>query len=124
MKHIETKCAEEKAARKKFAEVKPGVAIADERLEATVRELLALRHKMDDDELAASKLKAVIMAAMGNSSELKNKDGLLLATWAEGSRKKEIDYAWIFKRYKVTDEDIASATTFKATSRKFEIEEI
>lgn len=125
MNHIDTKCEEEKKARKDFADVKPGdPVVADDNLEATVRELLALRHKMDEDELQASRLKAVIMNAMGHADTLKNKKGAVLATWILGSENKNVNYAAIFKKYKVTAEDIEANTKYKRASRTFSIEEL
>ena len=124
MNHIKTKSEEEEKARKDYATVKKGEVVADEKLEATVRELLALRHKMDDDELAASKLKAIIMNAMKHSDTLKSKSGVLLATWMAGSLKRKINYDAIFKKYKVAQADIDANTKYTADSRKFEIEEI
>ena len=123
MKHIQTKCAEEDGARKKYKEVEAGsVMVADENLEATVRELLALRHKMDDDELKASKMKAVIMNAMAKKETLKSKSGVTLATWVLGSEKKKTNYEAIFKKYKVKAEDIAANTKYERASRTFEID--
>lgn len=124
MKHINTKCAEEAKARKDYAVEKPGTVVADEKLEAAVRELLALRHKIDEDELSASRLKAVIMNAMKHSCTLKSKSGALLATWTAGAPKKDIDYASILKKYNVTQADIDANTRFKPGSRVFSIEEL
>jgi len=123
MTHIETTCEEEKKARKDFKEVKPGdPKVADEKLEATVRELLALRRKMDEDELKASKLKAVIMNAMQNTDTLKSKSGVVLVSWTQGNAKNNVDYKGLLKKYKVTDEDIAAFTTVKVGSRVFSVE--
>ena len=125
MEHIDTVCAEEKKARKDFKEVKPGApAVADEKLEARVRELLALRHKMDEDALAASRMKAEIMNAMKNSDTLVGKSGVVLARWTAGSTKKTIDYAALMKLYKVAQADIDANTSTKTASRTFSIEEL
>lgn len=125
MEHIDTVCEEEKKARKEYAEVKAGdPVVADEGLEATVRELLALRHKMDEDALQASRLKAVIMNAMKNSDILVGNGGTVLARWVAGSVKKSVDYATIFKLYKVAQEDIDANTNVKRASRTFSVEEL
>ena len=121
MKHIVTKCAEETKARDKYKSVEAGDAvIADEKLEALVRELLAFRHKMDEDELRASQMKAVIMSAMKERDTLKSKSGVKLATWTISSRKKT-NYAAIFKKYNVKQSDIDANTKYE-TSRVFEID--
>lgn len=123
MKHIDTVCKDEKKARNDYAKAETDTnTVADEALEATVRKLLALRHKMDEDELEASKMKAVIMKAMKKSDTLKSKDGTLLVTWRQGSSKKTVDYKSIFKKYKVTKEDIEANTTTKIGSRAFVLE--
>ena len=125
MNHIDTKCAEEKKAREEFAEVAAGEqSVASEEVEKAVRDLLALRHKMDEDELASSRLKAVIMNAMKNSERLVRADGTLLATWLAGARKKVIDYKAIMEKYLVKNEDIEANTTYKSGSRIFSIEEV
>ena len=123
MKHIVTKCAEENAARKAFKDVKPEAVVeADEKLEATVRELLALRHKMDEDELKASQMKAVIMNAMKDGETLKSKKGVVLATWVQGAEKKKVDYAAIFKLWKVPAGVVEAHTKYERASRTFEID--
>ena len=123
MKHIVTKCAEEDKARKQYQNVKAESAVeADKELEAIVRELLALRHKMDDDELKASQMKAVIMKAMKEHELLKAKDGTVLAKWSLGSVKRQVNYDVIFKKYKVTPQDLEANTKFGRASRTFEID--
>jgi len=124
MKHIDTTCEEETKARADYKDVEPGEVVADEKLEATVRELLALRHKMDDDALAASRMKAVIMNAMKKKDTLKSKSGVVLATWVLGSESKTVDYKAVFKKYKVKQEDIDANTKIKRASRTFSIEEV
>ena len=123
MKHIVTKCAEEDKARNQYKNVKAESAVeADKELEAVVRELLALRHKMDDDELKASQMKAVIMEAMKEHELLKAKDGTVLAKWSLGSVKKQVNYEAILKKYKVTPQDLEANTKFGRASRTFEID--
>lgn len=123
MKHIDTTSAEEKQARKEYAEVKPGLpVVADEKTEATVRELLALRHRIDEEELQASKLKAELMNAMGGAALMKSKDGTRLVSWGVGATKKVVDYKALLAKYNVTDEDVAAHTTQKTGSRVFSIE--
>ncbi len=125
MKHIDTTCAEETKARSDYSTTKIGqIAEADDKIEATVRELLALRHKMDEDALNASKLKALIMVFMKNAETLKSKSGTVLATWVPGSQKKEINYQAIMKKYGVTQADIDANTKYKKASRTFSIEEV
>ena len=124
MKHIDTVSSEETKARADYKDVEPGEVVADEKLEVTVRGLLALRHKMDEDALAASRMKAVIMNAMKKKDTLKSKSGVVLATWVIGNGSKSIDYQAIFKKYKVKQEDIDANTKFKRASRTFSIEEV
>jgi hypothetical protein len=124
MKHIETTCEEETKARSDYKDVEPGEVVADDKLEATVRELLALRHKMDEDALAASRMKAVIMNAMKKKDTLKSKSGVVLATWVLGNESKTVDYKAVFKKYKVKQEDIDANTKIKRASRTFSIEEV
>ena len=125
MEHIDTKSEEEKKARNDYqVAVKGDVVIADDKVEATVHELLDLRHKMDEDALKASKLKAIIMNAMKSAEQLKNKKGLLLATWTSGRISKTVDYKKIFVKYGVSDEDIKANTKESRSSRNFSIEEI
>lgn len=124
MKHIETTSPEEKKARKDYAEPKDGKpVIADEKLEATVKELLNLRHKMDLDALRASQLKGIIMNAMGHMQILQNKSGKVLVTWLPGKEKADIDYSGLCAKYKVTKEDMDAYTKIKKSSRVFSIEE-
>lgn len=124
MKHINTVCEEEKKARKAYAEVKtdePAKASAE--IEEKVRELLALRHKMDEDALAASRLKAVIMGAMKGSSCLQGESGATLATWVKGAESKTVDYEKLLKANNISQEEVAKYTTFKTGSRVFSVEE-
>ena len=122
MTHIKTTCPEETKAKDEFKQVGAKPVIADESLEATVRELLALYRKMDEDALKASQLKAVIMNAMKDSDTLKTKSGLVLVSWTSGNTKSSVDYKGLLKKYKVTDEDIAAFTTTKVGSRVFSVE--
>ena len=125
MNHIVTTCEEETKARESYKKVEPGdPVVADDELEATVKKLLALRHKMDDDMLEASKMKAVIMAAMKGSDTLKNKAGVTIATWVAGNVSKKVDYKGLLKKYKVAKEDIEAFTTTSVGSRVFSLEEV
>ena len=124
MKHIETTCEEEKKARREFAhpkaDAKPVVATDEQK--AKILELLALRHKMDQDALRASAMKAEIMNMMGFSDSMVDNDGTKLVSWVEGSTKKSVDYAGLFKKYGVKDEDVAAYTKTKVGTRTFSIE--
>ena len=125
MTHIETTCKEEKDARNDFKDIEKGdPVVADEALEKTVRDLLALRHKMDEDALEASKMKAAIMKAMGHRDTLKSKDGTLLVSWNQGSTKSTVDYKGLLAKYKVkvSNEDLKAFTTTKVGSRVFNLE--
>ena len=125
MEHIDTVCAEEKKARSAFSKVveqKPVVATDEQR--ARVVELLALRHKMDEDELRASVMKAEIMNIMKTADKLVDKDGTVLATWVAGDQKRSVDYAGLLKELKVAKEVVEKFTKIKTSSRKFSLEEI
>lgn len=56
MNHIVTKSEIEAKARVKYAEAKPSVMVADDALAKKVADLLALRKKMDQDELLKSQM--------------------------------------------------------------------
>lgn len=125
MKHIDTTCAEEKQARKKFAEVHTGeTVVAEEGIEKVVRDLLDLRHKMDEDALKASTMKASIMAYMKNADTLKGKDGTVLAKWVAGNINRDVDYKGILMKYAVSQEDVDAFTKERRGSRVFSIEEV
>lgn len=123
MKHINTTSEAEKKAKKDYTSVVPGMSVdADEDTEACARELFEVLKKIDDLELRASELKGTIMEAMKDGSQLKGSDGKILCTWIAGNMSKSVDYDGIFKKYKVTDEDIKAFTTFKQGARKFTLE--
>lgn len=121
MKHINTKSEKETNARVKYANAKQGVMQADEKLAAKVAELLALRHKMDDDELRKSQLMGEIMDEMKTSTVLKDKDGKVIVTWKEANTKASVNYAGLLKKYKVTNEDIIAFTKTSMGARTFEL---
>lgn len=123
MKHINTTSEAEKKAKKDYTAVVPGKSVdADEKAEACVRELFEVLKKIDDLQLRASELRGDIMDAMEDGAQLKGRDGKILCTWIAGNVSKSVDYAGIFKKYKVTDEDIKAFTTFKQGARKFTVE--
>ena len=124
MKHIDTTSEEERKARKEYANPKPDEkpVVATDELRTKILELLALRHKMDEDALKASAMKAYIMNAMKFADAIVDKDGTALVSWVEGPTKKTVDYAGLFKKYGVTDEDVASYTKTKIGTRTFSIE--
>lgn len=121
MIHIETKSAAETDARKKYANANDSVVVANDELAAKVAELLALRHKMDEDELLKSKKMAEIMEEMKEATVLKDKDGKIIVTWKKASVKAKINYKGLLKKLKATDEDIAAFTKTEAGARTFEI---
>ena len=121
MIHIETKSAAETEARKKYANANDSVAVASDELAAKVEDLLALRHKMDDDELLKSKKMAEIMEAMKESTVLKDKEGKVIVTWKKASIKSKINYKGLLKKLKVKKEDIAAFTKLETGARTFEI---
>lgn len=121
MKHINTKSEKETNARVKYANAKQGVMQADEKLAAKVAELLALRHKMDDDELRKSQLMGEIMDEMKTSTVLKDKDGKVIVTWKEANTKTSVNYAGLLKMYKVTNADIIAFTKTSMGARTFEL---
>ena len=123
MKHIATTSEAEKNAKKEYTKVKEGTSVeADARIEENAYELFSVLKQIDQLQLRASELKGEIMAAMKDGAQLKSRTGKTLVTWLAGSMSKSIDYDGIFKKYKVTDEDIKAFTTFKQGSRKFTLE--
>jgi predicted phage-related endonuclease len=123
MKHIATTSEAEKNAKKEYTKVKEGTSVeADARIEENAYELFSVLKQIDQLQLRASELKGEIMAAMKDGAQLKSRTGKILVTWIAGSMSKSVDYAGIFKKYKVTDEDIKAFTTFKQGARKFTVE--
>lgn len=121
MKHIETKSNGENEARVKYAEAKEGTVVASDALAEKVAELLALRHKMDEDELRKSQLMGDIMEEMKTATVLKNKEGDVIVNWKVASMKSTVDYKGLLKKYKVTAEDLAAFTKKKMGARTFEL---
>ena len=121
MNHIVTKSEIETKARVKYAEAKPSVMIADDALAKKVADLLALRKKMDEDELRKSQLMGEIMEQMKKSTVLKNKDGAVIVTWKEASSSSKVDYKGLCKLYKVSAEDYKKFTTTSVGARTFEL---
>ena len=121
MKHINTKSAAEADARTKYAEAREGFVVASEDLEKKVAELLALRHKMDEDELLKSQLMGEIMDEMKSATVLANKAGSVIATWKAAPMKSAVDYKGLLKHLKATKEDIAAYTNTKLGARTFEL---
>lgn len=121
MKHINTKSEIETKARVKYAEAKPSVMVADDDLANKVGYLLALRKKMDEDELLKSRLMGEIMEQMKTSTVLKNKDGVVIVTWKEARYASKVDYKGLCKLYKVSADDYKKYTTTSAGSRTFEL---
>lgn len=123
MKHIATTSEAEKNAKKEYTKVKEGTSVeADARIEENAYELFSVLKQIDQLQLRASELKGEIMAAMKDGAQLKSRTGKILVTWLAGGMSKSVDYAGIFKKYKVTDEDIKAFTTFKQSARKFTVE--
>lgn len=123
MKHINTKSEAEEKAKKEYTKVVPGMSVdADEKAEACAHELFDVLKRIDELQLRASELKGAIMDAMKDGAQLKGRDGRILCTWIAGNVSKSVDYAGIFKKYKVTAEDIKAFTTFKQGARKFTVE--
>ena len=121
MNHIVTKSEIETKARVKYADAKPSVMVADDALAAKVAELLALRKKMDEDELRKSQLMGEIMEQMKKSTVLKNRDGVVIVTWKEASSSSKVDYKGLCKLYKVSAEDYKKFTTTSTGARTFEL---
>lgn len=121
MKHINTKSPKETKARTKYADAKPKAIQADDALADKVAELLALRKRMDQDELRKSELIGEIMDEMKTSTVLKNKDGKVIVTWKEAGTKSSVDYSGLLKKYKVTKEDINAFTRTSMGARTFEL---
>lgn len=123
MIHIDTKSIEEIEARKKYANAKDGIAIASDELAAKVAELLALRHKMDEDELRKSKMMAEIMDGIKEATILKDKSGKVIVTWKKASMKAKINYKGLLKKLKATDADIKAFSKIETGARTFELVE-
>ena len=121
MNHIVTKSEIETKARVKYAEAKPSVMVADDALAKKVSDLLALRKKMDQDELLKSQMMGEIMEQMKKATVLKNKDGAVIVTWKEASSTSKVDYKGLCKLYKVKKEDYAAYTTTSTGARTFEL---
>ena len=123
MKHIATTSEAEKNAKKEYTKVKEGTSVeADAKIEENAYELFSVLKQIDQLQLRASELKGEIMAAMKDGAQLKSRTGKILVTWLAGNMSKSIDYDGIFKKYKVTDEDIKAFTTMKQGARKFTLE--
>jgi arginyl-tRNA synthetase len=121
MIHIETKSAAEAAARKKYANANDSVAVASDELAAKVADLLAIRHKMDEDELLKSKKMAEIMEEMKEATVLKDKNGKVIVTWKKASVKAKVNYKGLLKKLKAKEADIVEFTKLEAGARTFEI---
>ena len=121
MVHIETKSAAETEARKKYSNANDSVVVASDELASKVADLLALRHKMDEDELLKSKKMAEIMEEMKDATVLKDKDGNVIVTWKKASVKAKINYKGLLKKLNAKESDIAAFTKFETGARTFEI---
>lgn len=121
MKHINTKSEIETKARVKYAEAKPSVMVAGDDLANKVGYLLALRKKMDEDELLKSRLMGEIMEAMKTATVLKNGAGVVIVTWSEAKTNTKVDYKGLCKLYKVSADDYKKYTTTSAGARTFEL---
>lgn len=121
MNHIVTKSEIETKARVKYAEAKAGAIVASDSLAEKVAELLALRHKMDEDELRKSQLMGEIMEEMKTATVLKNKEGAVIVTWREASMKSTTDWKGIVKKLKAGKETIAAFTKTTLGARTFEL---
>lgn len=121
MNHINTESEIEKKARVKYAEAKPSVMTADDALADKVAELLALRKKMDEDELRKSQLMGEIMEEMKTATVLRNKDGAVIVTWTEAGTKTKVDYKGLCKLYKVSAADYKVYTTTSVGARTFKL---
>ena len=124
MKHIKTTHEEEAAAKADFA----NVAVVRENVEATpdveaaARRLHDMMVKADEAELEMSRLRGVIMKAMGNRDVLVGGDGTVLCRWSNGNAARSIDWKGLCARYKVSDEDIRIFTKVSTGARRFSME--
>lgn len=121
MEHIITTHENETLARKKYAEVKGGIAVADGDTEQAAKNLLAVMVDIDRMKLEASRLTGILMNAMGGNDMLKDGSGKIICTWKAGGKTKKVDYAGIMKKYNVTDEDIAAFTKVSVGARRFSL---
>ena len=121
MNHIETKSALESDMRAKYANAKDAAIEASDELAEKVAELLALRHKMDEDELRKSTLMGEIMSEMKTSTVLKDKTGRVIVTWRAATEKKTTDWKGLCKKLKPSKELVAEFTTSKLGARTFEL---
>lgn len=123
MIHIETKSAAENEARRKYANAKDGIVVASDELAKKVADLLALRHKMDEDELLKSKMMGEIMEGIKEATVLKDKSGKVIVTWKKAGVKTKVNYKGLLKKLKAKDADIAAFTKFETGARTFELVE-
>lgn len=121
MKHIVTKSDKESKARVKYAEAKESAVVASDDLEAKVANLLALRHKMDEDELRKSQLMGEIMEEMKTATVLKNKQGTVIVTWKMAGVSSKTDWKGIVNKMKVPANVINEFTTSSLGARTFEL---
>lgn len=121
MNHIVTKSEIETKARVNYAEAKAAAIVASDSLAEKVAELLALRHKMDEDELRKSQLMGEIMEEMKTATVLKNKEGAVIVTWREASMTSKTDWKGIVKKLKADKKTIAAFTETKLGARTFEL---
>lgn len=122
MNHIETTHKNETNARELYKEAKSNSIAADDNIASAARELLDICRNIDELELKASAIRGLIMGYMKENDTLVDADGSVLAKWVKGNASKKVDYKAIFKKYKVSDEDIAANTKVSVAGRKFSLE--
>ena len=121
MKHIDTTHSGEAKARQEYPTAKDGSVVADGTIERVVQALISTIEEIDKLELKSSEYKGVIMSFMKDNDKLVGSDGVVLATWKNGNKKKTVDYEAIFKKYGVKKEDVEEHTKYSTGGRKFSV---
>ena len=121
MNHIETVSRAEAAARKAYAKVTGDSPVkATMEVEEAVKRYVCVIRRIDELKLEASECLGIAMEAMKGSPVLVTEDGLSLATWRAGQRKK-VDYAGIIAELDVPQEVIDRHTEVVQTTRSFTV---
>lgn len=123
MKHIKTACAAETQAKKEYARVTSEEAIvADGDVESAVRKLCEIGKKVDEMELEASALRAVVMNYMKGHPLLKDKDGHPLCSWRKGNELKKTDWNGLCKEFGISEDDVERFTGRGISARRLCVE--
>ena len=108
--------------RKKFILVKSAepVLARNEDVE-TAKQIVELTREVDARLFEISRLKAKLMERIGDHSDLRTENGVLIAIWAPGKTSKCIDYDAMIREFKVSEDWIRNHTTLKNKGRALTI---